>query len=65
MGTFVGGLIIVLNTRQLLVAFSASGVIQIVAYAAVVLLWGYGIYQSFKLLPVDHAANQATKKSDS
>jgi uncharacterized membrane protein YfcA len=61
LGTFVGGLIIMLNTRQLLVAFSAPGIIQIVAYAAVALLWGYGIYQAFRLLPVDHAANQATK----
>ena len=61
LGTFVGGLIILLNSRQLLVAFSAPDFIQYIAYAAVVSLWGFAIWHAIKLLPVDHAAHQAAK----
>jgi uncharacterized protein len=62
LGVFVGGLIIILNVRQLLVVFSAPGLMQLTAYSLVVALWGYGIFQAIKLLPVDHAAHQAAKK---
>lgn len=63
LGVFVGGLIIILNIRQLLVVFSAPGVMQLTAYSLVVALWGYGIFQAIRLLPVDHAVHQTAKEN--
>lgn len=61
LGVFVGGLIILLNTRQLLVVFDAPTWLAIIGYASAFLLWGFGLTKAFKLLPTDHALHQQAK----
>ena len=62
LGVFVGGLIVMLNVRQLLVALEAPVTIQIICYLTTVFAWVSGIIQAIKLLPIDHSAHQS--KSD-
>lgn len=58
LGVFVGGLIVMLNVRQLLVALEAPVTIQIICYLTAAIAWGAGIIQAIRLLPIDHAAHQ-------
>lgn len=64
LGVFVGGLIVLLNVRQLLVSFDASLSIEVICYLVTVAGWGAGIIQAIRLLPVDHAAHRAQLEKD-
>jgi uncharacterized membrane protein YfcA len=59
LGVFVGGLIVILNVRQLLVALEAPVMIQIICYLTAAIAWGAGIIQAIRLLPVDHVSHQS------
>lgn len=61
LGVFVGGLIVLLNVRQLLVSLEVPSGMSVVAYLISISMWGYGIYQAIRLLPADHAAHQLEK----
>jgi len=56
LGVFVGGLIILLNVRQLLVLFDPPTIFVITGYGIAIALWLAGLIQAFRLLPEDHAA---------
>lgn len=62
LGVFVGGLIVLLNVRQLLVSLDAPTTLAITTHLVVILVWAVGLTQAFRLLPADHAAHD--KKSD-
>ena len=59
LGVFVGGLIVLLNVRQLLVVFEADLIFSIVGYASVITIWIAGLVRAFRLLPADHAASKS------
>lgn len=61
LGVFVGGLIVLLNVRQLLVSLEVPSGISMVAYLISISMWGYGIFRAIRLLPADHAAHQLEK----
>lgn len=61
LGVFVGGLIVLLNVRQLLVSLEVPSGISVVAYLISISMCGYGIYRAIRLLPADHAAHQLKK----
>lgn len=56
LGVFVGGLIILLNVRQLLVLFDPPTIFVITGYGIAIALWLAGLIQAFRLLPEDYAA---------
>ena len=53
MGVIIGGLIVLLNVRQLLVAVDAPASISIVGYLAAIALWVYAVIVGIKMLSVD------------
>jgi uncharacterized membrane protein YfcA len=53
MGVIIGGLIVLLNVRQLLVAVDAPAAISIVGYLAAIALWVYAVIVGIKMLSVD------------
>lgn len=56
LGVFVGGLIILLNVRQLLVSFDTPIFFVVSGYGIAIAIWLAGLIQAFRLLPEDHAA---------
>lgn len=62
LGVFVGGLIILLNVRQLQVSLELPLSVQIPAYLIALIGWGIGIVQAIRLLPADHAMHKTESK---
>lgn len=62
LGVFVGGLIILLNVRQLLVSLDAPTLVAVTGYLVVISVWVAGVVQAIRLLPADHAEHH--KKSE-
>lgn len=56
LGVFVGGLIILLNVRQLLVSLDTPIFFVVSGYGIAIAIWLAGLIQAFRLLPEDHAA---------